>query len=502
MSVPDEQTRIAAEWLTDLASALQSANAEAFAATFLPDGWFRDVLTFTWDNHTLEGRDKIVSYVSKNISPAEISQVKLSDDSYFRPTYVPSSPGPDQGVETGFTFETSIAHGKGYARLVRNEHGEWKALLTSMMLVDIKGHEELPGRENFEDIAANRSWGEMEAERKGLIESDPYVIIIGSGQTGVQVAARFKQMNIPTLVLERNKRVGDNWRHRYDSLALHTVREHHQLLYQPHPSTWPIFTPRDKVASMLESYAVNQDLVVWTSSAIVGRPVYNSETRTWDVAIDHAGAQVRLHPAHIVLATGTSGDPYIPKLEDKGRFTGTSIHATQYKAPQPFSGQDVVVVGAGNTAIDICQDLATCGAKSVTMVQRSSTCVISRDSTVRNLSATWPQGVPVEVGDFKIASFPLGYLRKMAIQHQDKAWAQEKELHDKLKKGGVKVHLGSEGQGPHLLVFERGGGYWLDKGAADLIASGEIKVKQGFEPKAFTETGILLTDGSVLPATL
>ncbi len=209
---------------------------------------------------------------------------------------------------------------------------------------------------------------------------------------------------------------------------------------------------------MLESYAVNQDLVVWTSSAIVGRPVYNSETRTWDVAIDHAGAQVRLHPAHIVLATGTSGDPYIPKLEDKGRFTGTSIHATQYKAPQPFSGQDVVVVGAGNTAIDICQDLATCGAKSVTMVQRSSTCVVSRDSVARHMLHTWSPKAPVEVGDFKFASLPLGYMKKTAIQRQQQSWDQEKELHDKLEKGGMKVHLGPEGQGPNLLVFERGGG--------------------------------------------
>ena len=51
---------------------------------------------------------------------------------------------------------------------------------------------------------------------------------MGGGQSGLQVAARFKQMGIPTLVTERNARIGDNWRKRYASLALHTPKEHHQ----------------------------------------------------------------------------------------------------------------------------------------------------------------------------------------------------------------------------------------------------------------------------------
>lgn len=51
---------------------------------------------------------------------------------------------------------------------------------------------------------------------------------VGAGQTGLQIAARFKAMDIPTLVIETNERVGDNWRKRYDSLALHTTPEQHQ----------------------------------------------------------------------------------------------------------------------------------------------------------------------------------------------------------------------------------------------------------------------------------
>ncbi len=237
----------------------------------------------------------------------------------------------------------------------------------------------------------------------------------------------------------------------------HTV----PVLYQPHPSTWPIFTPRDKVADMLESYAVNQDLVVWTSSSIVGRPTYSQERKVWTLIVDHAGEQVEMHPVHVVLATGTPGDPYTPTLENRDRFTGTAIHATQYMNPKTFLGKDVIVVGAGNSSIDICQDLATNGAKSVTMVQRSSTCVVSREHVAQGLSSIWQQGVPVEVGDFKFASTPFGFSKKMMINRVQESWAEETELHDKLRMGGLKINMGPEGQGQFLLVFERGGGALL-----------------------------------------
>lgn len=52
-------------------------------------------------------------------------------------------------------------------------------------------------------------------------------MIVGAGQTGLNIAARFQQMNIPTLVVETNNRVGDSWRKRYPTLSLHTPRSHH-----------------------------------------------------------------------------------------------------------------------------------------------------------------------------------------------------------------------------------------------------------------------------------
>lgn len=209
---------------------------------------------------------------------------------------------------------------------------------------------------------------------------------------------------------------------------------------------------------MLETYAVNQELVVWTSSLIKGRPVFDADLRQWTVTIDRNGAEVVVRPAHIVLATGTWGGAKLPALPGREAFRGISLHASQYSDPRVYKGMEVVVIGAGNSSIDICQDLVGAGAKSVTMVQRSSTCVVSRANVARHLGEAWTHDTPTEVADFKFGSIPLAFQKKMMMSQQAESWAEEEELHAKLRKGGLNVNIGPEGQGQFLLVFERGGG--------------------------------------------
>ena len=237
-----EAHNIADSWLASFAAALSARNPEAVADVFLPNGWLRDILTFTWDNRSLEGKQKIIRYVADALPGLSFSEVKLSEDKHFLPTYVPLPSG--QEVEFGYTFETSIAYGKGLVRLLENEQGVWKALIVSTILDDLKGHEESLGGTI---INTHVSWSIVEEERRARIESNPHVLIgewcseelfitltsylcpaVGAGQTGLNIAARFRQMNIPTLVIEQNQHVGDNWRQRYQSLTLHTIRHHHE----------------------------------------------------------------------------------------------------------------------------------------------------------------------------------------------------------------------------------------------------------------------------------
>lgn len=159
------------------------------------------------------------------------------------------------------------------------------------------------------------------------------------------------------------------------------------------------------------------------------------------------------------MACGTLGAPRIPSVPKATEFGGIQLHATQYQGGIPYTGKRVIVVGAGNTSADICQDLVFHGAKSVMMVQRSSTSVVSQEKTANMLLRNWPQDVPVEVSDFKFWSQPWGMLRNFAIEaNKIPERDEESEMLERLAAKGLKLNSGTDGSGQFLLVFERFGG--------------------------------------------
>lgn len=198
--------------------------------------------------------------------------------------------------------------------------------------------------------------------------------------------------------------------------------------------------------------------MIWTNTTLQPHPKYDTELHEWDVTVIRNGVAVKLRPAHIVLATGTLGDAYTPDIPGEKIFRGTTLHSTVYDGPKPYAGKRVVVIGAGNSSIDICQGLALHGAQSVTMVQRSSTCVIGRDFISVFLREGWPEDVPMEASDLRWASIPNGLQKKMSIASQDYMWESQKELHDKLRKGGIKLNMGPEGEGLYIMTLGRLGG--------------------------------------------
>ncbi|KAG6815338.1 hypothetical protein H0H87_002808, partial [Tephrocybe sp. NHM501043] len=208
-------------------------------------------------------------------------------------------------------------------------------------------------------------------------------------------------------------------------------------------------------------------------------------------------------------------------------FRGTTLHTSEYVGGHPFKGKRAIVIGAGNSSADICQDLVVQGAESVTMVQRSSTCVISSKTNAETMGRAWPEREPPEVSDFKVASCPLAFLQAMLKQFERESWEREKDLHEGLIKAGLKLNMGPDGSGLAPLVSSRAGGKYLlcrfkgdivcqtphsniaahsptvagiDVGCADLISAGKIKIKQGVEVERFSEDSVAFNDGSVLDA--
>ncbi|KIK59259.1 hypothetical protein GYMLUDRAFT_169675 [Collybiopsis luxurians FD-317 M1] len=487
---------VAAAWMAQFSECLRRRDANGTALLFHPDGWLRDFLVFQWDLRTLHGQDKILTYLSSSIHESLLSNFQLASDDYFRPS---PGPAPDT-VTAGFTFATPIANGRGFINLMQtgSPGGEWKASTVFMSLDSLKGFEE-PDAEG--DIYQRfPTWSETRALKWQAVEKEPEVLIIGAGQNGLQVAARFRQMQIPTLVIERNERVGDVWRGRYPSLMLHTPKPHHSFLYQPFPDNWPIWTPGNKLAEWLEQYAISQDLLVWTRSRIVPPPTYSRETKRWTVNIDKAGESVILHPKHIVVATGTLGEPYVPKFEGKDLFQGQILHSSSFRGGSHFTGKRCVVIGTGNSGADIALDLSIHGAQSVTIIQRSSTCVQPADMIAKQLLGAYPINVPVEVSDFRAFATPTRRILEIFSQQRkiSETWEKEKEFITQLQDAGMQVDLGPDDTGVLGLVYLRFGG--MDVGCGERIISRKIQVKSGVQIEKLGESSLTFDDGSIVEA--
>ncbi|RPD53954.1 dimethylaniline monooxygenase (N-oxide-forming) [Lentinus tigrinus ALCF2SS1-7] len=492
---------VASDWLSSFSSALARRDVCLSTTLFLPDGWLRDVFTLTWDIRTLEGQDKIAAYLSESLAKTQIINIRLDETPDLAPRVctVPLSENMSS-VQFGFQFELPHGHGCGLARLVEDPNGTFRAFTVLLALCELRGHEEFSRLPFRDDLLVQGRDPEAEyAEWIRQVETEPHVLIVGGGQSGLDVAARFKQMNIPSLVIEKNARVGDNWRKRYPSVTLHSIRRQHTMLYQPFPSTWPDFSPRDKLAGWLEQYVITQDLVVWTKSELQAHPQYDEKTGQWEVIVVREGVEVKLRPSHIIMATGMLGRPLIPAFIDVERFRGQYMHSSKFPGGALFAGKRAVIIGAGESSIDICQDLVLKGANSVTMIQRSSSCVIRRDFFNNFMKQLFPEDEPMDVSDLKFAAMPLSLQTKLMVASRQSIIDAHEDVYEKLRKGGFSVIPGPDGGGTYVMYYTRGGGYWLDKGGAELIGNGRIKVKHGTVDR-FIENGLVLSDGTELLA--
>lgn len=177
MSAPPDTPQIVFQtWLSVFSAALTATDPDGVAATFLPSGWFRDVLTFTWDMRALRGPERISAYLKEHLPSLTLSAIKPDSDPFLTAHYVPDS--NDSVIEAAFTYETPIAYGRGYVQLLKAAPElEWAALVVCMTLTDLKGHEEPRDPVDWEAEAQGRPYGELVAERHAHNESNPYVLI-------------------------------------------------------------------------------------------------------------------------------------------------------------------------------------------------------------------------------------------------------------------------------------------------------------------------------------
>ena len=482
-------------WLADFEAALSARDIKRAAGMFAAASFWRDLVSFTWNITTVEGRDGVADLLSATLD--------RTDPSGFHTTEAPEEAG---GVVSAWIeFETSVGRGRGFLRL--NDEGAW-TMLTTMR--ELKGHEENSGerRPMGAEHGATRkreSWTEKrEAEDLELgYARQPDTVIIGGGQGGIALGARLRQLGVPTIVVERNERAGDSWRKRYKSLCLHDPVWYDHLPYLPFPSNWPVFTPKDKVGDWLEMYTRVMEVPYWSSSTCRSAS-YDESTREWTVVVDRAGEEVILRPKQLVLATGMSGKANLPNFPGQDRFLGDQHHSSQHPGPDKYAGKKAVVIGANNSAHDICAALWEAGA-DVTMVQRSSTHIVKSASLMDlGLGDLYSEravaaGITTDKADMIFASLPYRIMHEFQIPIYDAIKERDADFYDRLEKAGFWLDWGDDGSGLFLKYLRRGSGYYIDVGASELIASGDVKLAHG-QVSELTEDSVVLEDGTVLPA--
>ncbi|KAF2174957.1 putative flavoprotein [Zopfia rhizophila CBS 207.26] len=505
---PGDVGSVVTRWVTFFNQALYMRNYENFGTLFFEESYWRDQLCFSWDFRTLNGPQRIRRFLERSLQPAYSSTLSIDDSDMSRqPRVVAIDPrGSIQCIQAFLDIDIAFGNGRGVVRLLQDAKDKsWKAYTLCTSLREIRHGIKLMEYRRPSGInrGLDKTWQEQRtAEENFQDERQPTVLIIGAGQCGLLCAARLRQLNISSLVVDRNKRIGDNWRNRYRTLVLHDPVWYNHLPYLPFPENWPVFTPKDKLSEWMEFYSCVMELNVWTSTQL--KKVKWKETE-WEVTlvrslIDGTIQTRKFFPRHIIMATGQAGEANIPSIPGIESFDRSRIcHSSQFSGARDSNGaRRAVVVGSGNSAHDIAQDFYHHGYH-VTMLQRSSTCV---DPTryLKGKGLYMENGPSTEDADLLTQSLPTPVMKRNEIEVTRRLNIDHNDFFDGLMKAGFKLNNGPDGAGRKLKFLESGGGYYINVGASQLIIDGHIKIVHGQEVVRFSPTGLVLTDGSELKA--
>ena len=492
-------------WLRAFGQALASGDETVVASLFEDDGNWRDVLAFTW-------------HLTPNVGAKDIAKGLVARQPVIQAQGFEISPNRTQPrrvkrlgrdcIEAIYRFETKVGRGEGALRLVPALEGggaaDHKAWVISTSLEELKGFEEKIGVRRPSGAAYSRNfggdnWEGVRRKAQDYEHRDPTVLVIGGAQAGLSVAARLNQIGVDTLVVEKWPRIGDSWRKRYHSLALHNSIRVNNLPYMPFPPTWPNYIPKDMLGTWFEVYAQVMEINHWTNTEFT-KGTWDEKAKCWIATLKHAdGTERVMRPRHIVFANGVSSYPLIPEIPGIDTFKGEVVHSEGIDSGAPYAGKRAIVIGTGSSGNDLALDLHSFGCHT-TIVQRGSTTVVSIDPSAKLNYALYDEGSSIEDCDLiatattppmVIKAYQLAVKRMMEL---------DKDMIEGLKGIGFKFDVGEDGTGHQMKYRRRGGGYNLDAGSSELMIQGKIGLLQNETIERYCPEGALLKDGTVVPA--
>lgn len=200
-------------------------------------------------------------------------------------------------------------------------------------------------------------------------------VIVGAGPSGLATAACLREQGVPFVVLERAECIASLWQKRtYDRLKLHLPKRFCQLPKLPFPEDFPEYPTKGQFIEYLESYAKHFEINPQFKECVQSAR-YDETSGLWRVKTVSTAGSTRTEVEYIcrwlVVATGENAERVMPEIEGLSEFCGDVSHACEYKSGEKFAGKKVVVVGCGNSGMEVSLDLCNHNA-SPSMVVRSS----------------------------------------------------------------------------------------------------------------------------------
>ncbi|KAK7337388.1 hypothetical protein VNO77_17959 [Canavalia gladiata] len=300
------------------------------------------------------------------------------------------------------------------------------------------------------------------------------VIIVGGGTSGIAAAACLTKRSIPYLLLEREDCFASLWqKYTYDRLHLHLRKQVCELPHFPFPNSYPHYVPKKQFIEYLHNY-VNHFNINPLYHRAVELAEYDDANGKWNVKAKNttSGLHEEFGCRFLIVASGETAEPRVPEVEGLDSFKGKVLHSTQYKNGKPFKDEHVLVVGSGNSGMEIALDLSNFGAKP-SIIARSPVHFLSRDM-------------------MHYASVLLKYLSPSTVEKL--LVIVSRIVYGDLTKYGIPF----PNEGPFTMKLKYGKFPIIDLGTVKKIKSGEIQVLPA-EIQSVRGNLVLFHDGKSLP---
>ncbi|AES73853.1 putative indole-3-pyruvate monooxygenase [Medicago truncatula] len=205
-------------------------------------------------------------------------------------------------------------------------------------------------------------------------------VIVGAGPSGLAAAACLQQKNIPCVILERSNCVASLWQLKtYDRLRLHLPKQFCELPFMEFPSNFPTYPSKQQFIKYLEDYAGSFGIRPRFNETVQNAE-FDGKIGCWRLKSFNSKADVTTEYVcrWLIVATGENAEAVVPNIEGVDEFGGVIRHTSLYKSGEEFRGKKVLVVGCGNSGMEVCLDLCNHDA-TPSLVVRDSVHVLPRE---------------------------------------------------------------------------------------------------------------------------